>query len=132
MKYSIRLICFIAATLLLSACGSIYETHYFYQPPHTQQGKMCIMHCAQIKHNCQTLCRMQDQNCRRQARQDAYYHYAQYQQYQNERGLPVQKHLSDFEKSYSKCFHTCHCADDFNACFENCGGVVTEQKEYLD
>jgi hypothetical protein len=125
-KYSVFLL--ILMVSLLSACGPIYQTTYTYSPPSSQTGKMCVNQCLQTKNNCQQMCQLQDQNCRMQARQDAFYRYQQYRDEQTSRGEKNDRSIDSFDDSYSRCNHSCHCVSDFNICYENCGGVVQKNK----
>jgi hypothetical protein len=115
-------------TAWLSGCGPVYQTSYTYQPPTSQVGRMCISQCMQTKSSCEQMCQMQDQNCRMMARQNAFYQYQQYRDYQTSHGLSVDRNLNDFDNSFFECRKSCHCSADFNFCYQNCGGVVQEHK----
>lgn len=113
---------------LLTGCGPIYQTSYTYQPPRSQNGKMCVAQCFQTKSYCQQMCQMQDQNCRMQAHQNAYYQFQSYSEEQRSQGKKIDRSIDDFDHSYSECGQKCHCTSDFNLCYQNCGGSVFEHK----
>lgn len=129
MKPVIKLSIFVILILSLFGCGSIYQTIYSYQPPQTQEGKVCVSQCMQIKKTCQHICLLQDRNCRLTEHQAAYYRYTQYQASRTAHGLPVERHINDFDQSYSKCFQSCSCEVGFNQCYQKCGGTISEHKE---
>jgi uncharacterized protein YceK len=120
---------FFIVGLLLSGCGPIYQTTYSYQPPRAQMGKMCISQCFQTKSMCQQMCQTQDQSCRTQEHQNAYFRYQAYHAQQVSRGKPVNKSINDFDNSFSVCQHSCSCTADFNMCYQSCGGSVLEHRE---
>jgi hypothetical protein len=128
MKYFRVWMIFFIFILFLSGCGPIYQTNYSYRPPHSNMGMMCASQCFQTKNMCEQMCQMQDQNCRLQEHQSAYYRYQLYRDSQVKKGLPVVRSVSDFDNSFGNCHATCNCTNDFNLCYQSCGGVVLEQK----
>jgi hypothetical protein len=129
MKKNILVSVFAALILLLSGCDSVYQTKYIYELPQSQSGQTCVSQCQQTKNMCQEHCQSQDRSCRLASRQVAYYHYQHYHDARVAHGLPVDKNLNDFDNSYYKCNHTCHCSVSFNHCYKGCGGRITERKE---
>ncbi len=114
--------------LLLSGCGPIYQTTYSYKPAPSSSGKLCTAQCFQTKNSCQQICQLQDQNCRLQAHQEAYYRYSEYLREQKAAGKKARQQLSSFDHSYTRCNNSCHCTADFNACYQSCGGQVMTKR----
>lgn len=129
MKFYRLIFIVLMTSLFLCSCGPIYQMTYSYQPPKSSSGKMCTAQCFQTKNRCQQMCRMQDQNCRMTAHQQAYYRYQQYSDHQKSLGKPVKRSVNDFDNSYNECNSACHCTPDFNACYQSCGGIVSQHKE---
>ena len=59
MKLSLLLV-----TLMLSACGPIYQTRYSYFPPTATKGKMCINQCLLNSQQCGNDCNTQQNSCK--------------------------------------------------------------------
>jgi uncharacterized protein YceK len=114
--------------LFLSGCGPIYQTTYSYQPPKSQMGIMCVSQCVQTKAMCQQLCQIQDQNCRNQEHQYAFYRYEAYRDKQTAQDKKIDKTVDDFDQGFLQCKTMCHCEVDFNLCYQNCGGVVLQHQ----
>lgn len=111
------------ATLLLSACGPIYETQYRYTPPGDAEGRACIAQCDVGKTQCRINADLRAENrqlrCEREAARDF------------ERCLTTQG--ADPEKSQchrrlcsenSASEDHAQCDADHRVCFQGCGGVV--------
>lgn len=115
---------FIAVTLLLSACGPIYQTTYSYIPPASDTGKMCATQCQQNQSMCQQLCNSRADTCQSNARSQAMYAYEEYKSEQISQGQPVTETLNDFYDD-SQCSNmNCGCSDSYNSCFTTCGGQI--------
>ena len=115
-------------TVLLSACGPIYQTTYSYQPPVASSGKMCATQCFQTKNMCQQSCQFQDQTCRAEEHKNAFYRFQAYSHQQESQGKKVKRSINDFDNSYSVCHHSCNCTNDFNLCYKSCGGTVRQNR----
>lgn len=114
----------ITILLFLSGCGPVYKTEYTYQPPRTDVGKMCATQCMQAKNNSQQLCEMRNQTCEMTAKQNATIQYLEYKESQRAAGKPIKKSEIDFDDSYL-CDSSCDGTNDYNQCYQTCGGVVT-------
>lgn len=115
-------------TLMLAACGPIYETQYSYQPPHSDTGRMCAAQCVQNKSTCHAMCEMRKQTCLAQDKQNALVQFEAYKTRRIAEHRPVDKTPVDFENSWN-CNQACGCGDTFNMCYQTCGGVVTPHRE---
>lgn len=115
-------------TVSLTGCGPIYKIEHSYVPPVSSTGKMCIAQCVQNKNTCQQMCQMRKDNCRSQARQDAYYQYESYKNDQARLGKPIEKSIRDFDHSFFECRKPCHCDQTFNSCYSACGGEVLSRQ----
>lgn len=111
--------------VLLTGCGPVYETHYIYEPPHSNLGKMCSAQCIQNKTNCQQLCQIHRENCEIRARQDSLLQYELYKSRQRAAGLSIDMTPDAFNQS-GRCHESCNCTDAFNLCYQTCGGKVKE------
>lgn len=121
------LLLFVALSGMLLGCGPIYKKEYAYVPPRSSAGKMCLAQCIQGKSNCQQMCQMRNENCRAQARQDAFYQYQEYKHERRREGKEVKKTVNDFDNSFFSCNESCDCTSSFNACYAACGGQVLER-----
>ncbi len=117
----------IVLTSMLFGCGPIYKKEYAYVPPRSSMGKMCTAQCIQSKSNCLQMCQMRNDNCRAQARQDAYYQYEEYKHERRREGKEVDKDVKDFDRSFF-CNQSCDCTPSFHACYSACGGQVLERQ----
>jgi len=118
--------------LMMAGCGPIYETVYSYQPPQSPQGQMCAGQCQQISQYCRQNCRLKEDSCRANSRQEASYEYDRYVRERVRNRQEIKKSVSDFDHSYgcssaSGC--EAECGSDFRMCFTNCGGIVTSRQE---
>lgn len=112
---------------MLTACGPIYNTEYSFVPPKSDIAKMCTAQCIQGKNDCEQSCRVDNENCRMRAQQNAMFEYKQYKEDQRRMGLPISKTITDFDRSRS-CSNSCHCESTYRACYLECGGEVREHK----
>lgn len=112
---------------LLTSCGPMYKTEYSFIPPKSDLSKMCTAQCVQSKNDCEQSCRVDNENCRLRAKQNALFEFKNYKEDQKQRGLPITKSVSDFDRS-SSCFNSCHCESTFRECYSACGGEVRERQ----
>jgi hypothetical protein len=116
----------IILTIMLSACGPVYETTYEIIPPQSQHGAMCANNCLMSQTNCRNQCQRHDETCRRMAELEADNEYLHYLTLRQAQGLPVKRSRRDFY-SYSSCGdYGCNesCANDYRICHTNCGGKI--------
>lgn len=112
---------------MLTACGPIYNTEYSFVPPKSDIAKMCTAQCIQGKNDCEQSCRVDNDNCRMRAQQNAMFEYKQYKEDRKRMGLPINKSVNDFDRS-SSCSNSCRCESTYRACYSACGGEVLEHK----
>ncbi len=118
----------LALCTLLTSCNPIYNSEYSYTPPKSNIAKMCTANCVQGKNACQQRCRIDTENCRLRAQQNAIFAYENYKQEQAKLNMPLMKTLKDFDKG-SSCSTSCDCETTYRACYSECGGTVTEHKK---
>lgn len=114
----------LAASLTLSACGPVYETHYTYSAPKSWRGRDCVNQCLNGKTQCKVNDDRQNQQCRNEADLAAGVSYYAYVEQQKRANQPVTQSLSDFA-NYSNCHANSDCNSSYNDCYANCGGKVT-------
>jgi hypothetical protein len=130
LKEIIKWGCLLSALCLLTACGPMYRTSYTYVPPASASGKICVMQCQRQKDLCQQLCQSRSNNCRQKAQNNARIEYDQYAADRRASGKPVKKTVEDFYNSFACADQPkCSCEPDFRACFQLCGGQVTQHRE---
>lgn len=115
----------------LAACGPIYETQYFYTPPEAETALVCTNQCRQIGLLCQQNCDLRYDSCLAEARADAARDYDYYVRRREAEGKSIDRTLRDFDYSYrctssSGCKNAC--VNEFNVCYQTCGGAVTAQQ----
>jgi hypothetical protein len=115
------------ATLTLMGCGPIYQTHYDYQLPHSERGKMCVNECLQAKSTCEQMNRMNEESCRDRELKAARYEYQAYRDRQERHHQPVKKSVEDFNHGY-RCNQSSDCEASYKMCYQNCGGVIKENR----
>ena len=125
MTRILSLITLALAVAMLIGCSPIYKTNYAYTPPKSDVGKMCTSQCTQNKMVCEQMCQMRKDNCKSQAKQDAFYKYQSYVNERKSNHLPVDKSVSDFDDSYFSCKDSCDCTSSFHTCYQACGGQIT-------
>ena len=47
-----RLAVVMLLAVLAAACDPVYKTNYIFTPPESEQGKICVNQCEQIKQSC--------------------------------------------------------------------------------
>jgi hypothetical protein len=131
------------ALISLSACGPIYKTENFYDPPQDAQGRTCVIGCEERRAACAAECRTHYDSCvyhaELQARQD--YLNAK-ERYLNSREHCLLRSSKDktapechnlYEPNSSSYLYTQHCDKDcgcdygFERCFQVCGGTIRQQ-----
>ena len=118
-------LCVTGVLASLVSCGPIHKTVYTYTPPHTTQGKICANQCEQIRQGCRTNCRLTQQICLSEAKQQAQIDFDAYVEKRKKLKRPVKKELGNFY--YPICgSDSCEddCDSDHRACFTNCGGRI--------
>lgn len=121
-------VCALLSLLFISACAPIYKTQYSYTPPHSKIGVMCVAQCMQTKSLCEQMCQLRNDNCRMQARQEAFIRYEEYKHERIRQGLPVDTDIGFFDNSAIICQSSCDCVSAFNTCYSACGGTIREHE----
>jgi len=123
MKKLFLCVAFSSLSCLMTACGPMYKTTYEYHPPENQRGRMCLNHCLDIKNECRAICNNHNDVCKDQAMQRAQMDFESYQHAQRETQQPITKTVNDFYNPWG-CSESCHCEQQYNQCYSNCGGEV--------
>ena len=115
-KIILKLSLAILGAYLLTACSPIYKPRYYYSPPSSNPGMMCIAKCTSVRNNCEQLGEIKKDNCETQA----------------ERAYQICKQSGSkdcYRKScYNKYKYSDRCVDQFNECYQSCGGTVKTQQ----
>jgi len=115
------------AFAVLTACRPKYEVSYQLEPPATAEGQRCLTQCKHSEQHCAKLCTQRSLVCQRRAKAIASSAYQQYLEQQRQQSLPAEKSPEDFFDT-SRCQTDCQCKQDYNACFELCGGHRVAKK----
>ncbi len=120
----------IITLLLLAGCGPSY--YYKYSAPTTPEGASCIKQCKEARDHCRQLSAIEENN--RHALNQA--------NQQNYQACSIGRNKKDikkyctssgysFDNYASNNFSQPSCEQDFNQCFEMCGGSIERimQKE---
>ncbi len=126
-----RLAILFGLTVLLSACGPIYDTQYTYSAPTSARGQACVSSCDADQSRCRYTCKRRTQDCENEKQAIADREYRRYVRWRQDQNLPVDKSQYDFVPSYScpwesEC--TDVCAAEYRACFTGCGGRIDAQQ----
>lgn len=110
-------------SLIMSACGPVYQTDYTFTPPTTESGQMCVFQCDNSKLQCGQLEEMKYQNCLDRADRE-YYNCENNKRYgYNKNGEWVcQDNCYCFRSSCS--VNEAICDDRYRMCYQTCGGKV--------
>src|SRR3990167_3408790 len=118
----------ILASILLTACGPVYQTTYTYDPPDAWSGRKCVNRCLEVKSQCNIECSRNNQVCVAEARENGDFRYRQYVREQRRLNKPVVLGPEDFIDT-NGCYSGCSCDSDYRECYMNCGGkVITHQR----
>ena len=112
---------------MLTGCGPIYETQYDFIPPKSDMSRMCTAQCVQSRNSCEQSCRIDTEDCRARAQENAMYEFERYRHDRKKDGMSVDKSVSDFDRGYS-CNSSCNCGPTYRDCYSACGGQVLAQK----
>lgn len=112
-----------ALCFLIAACGPMYKTTYNYIPPHSNHGRMCLNQCLDIQNNCREVCNNHKDQCKAMAQRRAEADFWAYQRAQRDTHQPIMKTTSDFYNDMG-CQESCHCNEQYNQCYINCGGQI--------
>jgi hypothetical protein len=144
-------------TLLMIAglaigCGPSYKTFTYYTPPPDPSGKECVQSCFQEKTDCEHICREENRRCEADARiyGEEQYRRARLDYKESlldwrlerqrcremhppggcshlESTRPEEPELDDYIDDYH-CRDGCeHCIQNYDACFELCGGAIRRE-----
>lgn len=122
MKNLSGLITGLALCILLAACST---TRYEYHPPATEQGRICVTHCAGVREMCQgnEINRAQSERFACEQRSESIYRNC----------LRQADNRDEAKKCYrSTCWaseNTWRCDENYRQCFVVCGGSVHMYKE---
>lgn len=126
-----RLAAFLGLTVLLTACGPIYNTEYTYSPPSSARGQACVARCEADQSQSRYECRRRTQDCENEKARIADREYSRYVRWRQQQNLPVDRNRSSFEPNYS-CPWESECTDvvdaQYRACFTSCGGRIDAQQ----
>lgn len=115
-----KLLPIVLVFFLLCGCGPIYNTQNIYTPPKSNAAMMCIATCEANKGNCHQMQDVQKQECDYRAERD----YQECLRHQD-------KDHQDKNKCYRNyCFSAdySNCDDQYNTCYQACGGIITKQQ----
>ncbi len=119
-----RAIQILLLTMVLAACGPIYETNYRYTPPSDPLSRPCISQCLADQSQCHNVAELKAENSRLRCERDAREDY--------ERCLGnasgEQGRASCNRRSCNQEPNLSACGVDYRTCFQSCGGVVDEQR----
>lgn len=118
-------------SVLLAACGPIYETQYTYTQPDSRRGQACTSSCEADQQACKYQCKRETQDCENEKTRVAEREFRRYERYQRDQNLPVTRSVYDFKPNYSCPWeHECAnvCEADYRACFTGCGGRIDAQQ----
>ncbi len=106
------------AVFMLSGCGPIYDTRYYFTPPNDPHGQACVFQCENIKLQCEQVERMKEENYNMRARMD-----------QERCRNDIRRHGREPKSSecltytsYTANYN--HCEAQYRLCYQNCGGKV--------
>ncbi|AIL65850.1 hypothetical protein NOVO_07560 [Rickettsiales bacterium Ac37b] len=119
--------------VMLSACAPIYGTKYNYIPPEYPEGRTCVSMCLMQKGQCFNNCNNTEQMCISSAQivemakiatennknSEKYGRYDYYHNYNRN-----YDYRCDSNKTNCENF----CYNDYNLCYQNCGGMVIEDR----
>lgn len=109
-KNIFKLLVTFAMVNILSSCSPIYTAKHSYVLPRSSMGKLCIVGCSSARNNCVQLEALKYQNCITRA----------------ELARQICRTNPKRACFYEYCYtNLLHCENQFNACYENCGGKVT-------
>ncbi len=114
----------------LTGCGPSY--YYKYSPPKTTKGIGCVQSCKDTRNQCRQAAELE----RRSERELALVNQRNYQSCAVGRSKSDVKKYCDFngggfDHYSSSQFSQTSCEDDFNQCFEICGGTIEKILERL-
>lgn len=124
-----RAIVSLCLLLLLIGCGTTSQTsstrtHYTYQPPVAERGKICIRSCQQELKRCESQHHSVNQNCLNQQQAAATRQFELYKQTQAAQG-------EELKETWRSFYHPemCRkidkgCMQDYRTCYQLCGGKV--------
>ena len=119
---------------LVAGCGPAYRTVYDYSPPHEQSAAACIGGCESTQRDCDRAIAAQSADCTMRA-QAAYQDCARARDRDYNVCLERQRAVPSTICVQSVCIlnacdtQSARCTDDYNRCYENCGGTVTPRQE---
>lgn len=123
MIRNLKLCCFIFFTFSLVGCGPSY--YYKYSAPTNDVGRSCVQHCAETRNQCRQVSDLKERNSRELAASNQ----RNYQSCAAGRSKKdIQKYCNSDSRGYGNYgfdnFSDSTCKEDFNQCFEICGGSI--------
>ena len=120
------------ALSLLASCAPVVETRYELTPPATAEGAQCVARCEAERAPCLQSCTRRERLCLNDAESRAMRDY-QMETREDGRGRrAASRTYFDYADRYRRpcgmdgCRNACD--DAYRACFEGCGGQVTERR----
>ncbi len=129
LQVMFRLLGSLLFLLLLVGCETTgnkmpSKSHYTYQPPAAERGRICVKSCQQELKRCETQHNSVNQGCLDQQHAAATQQFELYKQTQQAQG-------SDLKETWRSFYHPemCHkidksCMQDYRMCYQLCGGKV--------
>jgi hypothetical protein len=137
------LIILLLALMSLSACGPVYKTEKFYEPPQDEAGRACVVGCEERRALCSADCDARYDTCVYHAEMQARHNYLEAKErYLNLKERCLLRPTKDQDRSEcqnlyepnpnaylntSHCDKDCNCERDFDRCFQVCGGILRQQ-----
>ena len=121
-----RLVIICVILVLLSGCGPVYKTTYYYSEPENVRGRECVITCQKNRQKCENWAEQAYQQC---LNRKSIERIATTVLTRPERRSPFYTDYSDGNCRFEKSRKLEICLVDFNACFQLCGGVVDSIEE---
>jgi hypothetical protein len=126
----------VLAGAVLAGCNPRYQTFTTYTPPTDIAGRQCLAQCSSTRQTCRQSGQTLIQQCRSQAQMEAHLetvrraaaYSIKLERYGN-KGHGAPELPGPASPNYARCDYEAdgvevQCKDDYDLCYQNCGGVV--------
>jgi len=112
----------LCVSLLLQSCVPVYRSVYQYAKPKSGSALKCLNSCAATQTICKNSCHSVNESCL--ARNELSKNLNRLTDSMSNQSTYHPDNSSACEDNLYRCEH--NCTVDYNQCYENCGGRVTE------
>jgi len=118
--------------LSLSGCQTVTTSALEYSPPALDRGQECVIQCQNVREQCNKSCSESTKQCLQQKQTEALDNLTRYKKRMQTAPQLPERDFNSFYNTLQCDTPKCRCEVNYRACYQLCGGQVTERSVCLE